>query len=109
MLSWGPRPPNNSQVSSSPHPIEVARVFITIAEISAASAEIIRRDEVYLICLRRLNTYLIVVATLEKKLRVMFIYRYVGPSIFPLRISMGRSYVASGTHHPTTSRVLKNI
>ena len=39
---------------TSPHdPHEVARVFNTIAEILAASAEIIRRDEVYHpICVR---------------------------------------------------------
>ena len=42
------------QTSPGPHdPHEVARVFNTIAEILAASAEIIRRDEVYHpICVR---------------------------------------------------------
>ena len=49
------RPLNNSISSSSqvsPHPQEVAHVFNTITEISAASAEIIRRpaEEVYPIC-----------------------------------------------------------
>ena len=51
--------------------------------------------------------YLIVVATLERKL--MFTYRYVGQSICPLRISMGRSYVASCIHHPTLSQDLNDI
>ena len=50
-FSRGPGPPNNSQVSPHPSPHKVACVFNTIHEISAASAEIIRRyhhDEVYL-------------------------------------------------------------
>ena len=55
MFSWGPRPPNNSQIS--PHPHEVVRVLNTITEILAASAEINRRDKVYPFCVRQLNTY----------------------------------------------------
>jgi hypothetical protein len=41
-----PISPDNS-VSSSPHPHEVARVFNTMVKISAAGADIIRREEVY--------------------------------------------------------------
>jgi hypothetical protein len=53
MLSRGPaRPPRYNSIPSrvSPHPHEVACVLNTITEILAASAEIIRRDEVYPFC-----------------------------------------------------------
>ena len=50
---------------------------------------------------------LIVVPTLEKEL--VFIYRHVGQSIRLHRFSMGRSYVAPSTHHPSTSQALNNI
>ena len=50
---------------------------------------------------------LIVVPTLEKEL--VFIYRHVGQSICLHRFSMGRSYVAPSTHHPSTSQALNNI
>ena len=48
-FSRGPRPSplDNSQLSPHPSPHEAARVVKTITEISDASAEIIRRDEVY--------------------------------------------------------------
>ena len=110
MLSRGPRPPNNFLSSQiSPHPHEVARVFNTITEILAASAEIIRRDEVYPICPRQLNaiSLLTIVPTLERKL--MFTYCHVGQSICPLRISMGRGYVAPSIHHPTASQALNDM
>ena len=110
------RPPstsnNRDSISSqlSPHPHEVALVLNTITEILAASAQIInRRDEVYPIYLRQpeLLTVVAVVPTLERKL--MFTYRHVGQSIHPLRISMGRGYVATSIHRPTTSKTFDTI
>ena len=81
MPSGGPRPFYNSNNSSqvSPHPHEVAHVLNTITEILAVS-EIIRRDEVYPICLllRQLEL-LTFIPTLEGEL--MFTYRYIGQSI----------------------------
>ena len=113
MLSRGPRPPNDfpsSQPEILPHPPEVARVFNTIAEILAASAEIIRRDEVYPICLRQLNaiSLLTVVPTLLER-KLMFTYCHVGQSICPLRISMGRGYVAPSIRHSVTSQALNDM
>ena len=112
MLSQGPRPLNNSISSQvSPHPQEVARVLNTITEIMAASAEIIRRDEVYPICSRQLslNTYQFVnvVPTLERK--VTFTYHHVGQSIRTLKISMGRGYVASSIYYPATSQAFNDM
>ena len=39
----------------------------------------------------------------------MFTYRHVGLNIYPLRISMGRGYVAPSIHHSTTSQTFDNI
>ena len=89
MFSRGPPPRNNSISSrvSLHHPHEVACVLNIITEILAASAEIIRREEVYPIYWTRISL-LTVIATLERE--VMFTYRHVGYSICLLRISLGR-------------------
>ena len=108
LSSRGPHPLDTSTSISSqvlPHPHEVARVLNTFTEISAASENIIQRNEVYIFL--RYISLLIVVPFLGRKF--MFTHRHIGQGTCPLRLSMERGYVAPSIHYSTTSQIIDDI
>ena len=103
-----PISPDNSNIRPLSHPHEVARVLNTLDGISAASADIIRRHEVCPICnCLRQNPSQITFLALGRK--PMFTYCYVGQSIRPFKITMGRDRAAQSIHRPTSSKVPHSI